>query len=57
MMLLAGRPEGDRPLGRPGRRWEVNIKMDLWEVAWSDVDWVHKDPVEGCCGSSASKKY
>jgi hypothetical protein len=32
--LLGGRPEGRRPLGRPRRRWEDNIKMDLQEVGW-----------------------
>jgi hypothetical protein len=31
---LVGRPEGRRPLGRPRRRWEDNIKMDLQEVGW-----------------------
>ena len=30
--VLVGKPEGKRPLGRPRRRWEYNIKMDLWEV-------------------------
>ena len=30
--VLVGKPEGKRPLGRPRRRWEVNIKMDLREV-------------------------
>ena len=30
--LLVGKPEGKRPLGRPRRRWEDNIKMDLQEV-------------------------
>jgi hypothetical protein len=29
-----GKPEGRIPLGRPRRRWEDNIKMDLWEVGW-----------------------
>jgi hypothetical protein len=33
------RPEGKRPLGRPRRRWEDNIKMDLQEVGWS-MDWI-----------------
>jgi hypothetical protein len=37
--LLVGKPEGKRPLGRPRRRWVDNIKMDLVEVAWGDVDW------------------
>jgi hypothetical protein len=32
--ILAGRPEGSRPLGRLRRRWEDNIKMDLEEVEW-----------------------
>jgi hypothetical protein len=31
---LVGKPEGRRPLGRSGRRWEDNIKMDLREVGW-----------------------
>jgi hypothetical protein len=38
--LLAGKPEGKRPLGRPRRRWVDNIGMDLGEVGWSDVDWI-----------------
>jgi hypothetical protein len=33
--ILVGRPEGRRPLGRPRRRWEDNIKMDLQEVEWA----------------------
>jgi hypothetical protein len=37
--ILVGRPEGRRPLGRPRRRWEDNIKMDLQEVWWS-MDWI-----------------
>jgi hypothetical protein len=32
--ILVGRPEGRRPLERPRRRWEDNIKMDLQEVEW-----------------------
>ena len=35
----SGEPEGKRPLGRPRRRWEDNIKMDLQEVGWSG-DWM-----------------
>jgi hypothetical protein len=31
---------GRRPLGRPRRRWVDNIRMDLVEVGWSDVDWI-----------------
>jgi hypothetical protein len=39
--ILVGRPEGRRPLGRPRRRWEDNIKMDLTEIGFGDVDWIH----------------
>jgi hypothetical protein len=35
--ILVGRPEGRRPLGRPRRRWEDNIKMHLQEVGWDGV--------------------
>ena len=38
--FAGGRPEGKRPLGRPSRRWEGNIKMDLEEVGRSCGDWV-----------------
>jgi hypothetical protein len=38
--LLVGKPEGRRPLGRPRPRWLDNIRMDLVEVAWGDVDWI-----------------
>jgi hypothetical protein len=39
--ILVGRPEGRRPLGRPRRRLEDNIKMDLKEIRFGDVDWIH----------------
>jgi hypothetical protein len=35
-----GKLEGKRPLGRPRRRWEYNIKMDLQEVGFRAVDWI-----------------
>jgi hypothetical protein len=38
--LLVGNPEGKRPLRRPRRRWVNNIRMDLGEVGWGDVDWI-----------------
>jgi hypothetical protein len=38
--ILVGRPEGRRPLGRPRRRWEDNIKMGLREIGLGDVDWI-----------------
>jgi hypothetical protein len=37
---LVGKPEGRRPLERPRRRWEDNIKMDLREVGWGGMDWI-----------------
>jgi hypothetical protein len=37
---LMGKPEGTRPLGRPRRRWENGITMDLREIGWGSVDWV-----------------
>jgi hypothetical protein len=45
--LLVGKPEGKRPLGRQKRRWVDNIKMDVGEMGWGDVDWIglaqHRD--------------
>ena len=38
--VLVGKPEGKRPLGRPRRRWEDNIKMDLQEVGGGGGDWM-----------------
>jgi hypothetical protein len=38
--LLVGKPVGKRPLGRRRRRWVDNIRMDLGEVGWGDVDWI-----------------
>jgi hypothetical protein len=35
-----GKPERKRPLGKPRRRWVDNIRMDLGEVGWGDVDWI-----------------
>jgi len=34
------KPEGKRPLGRPRRRWEDNIKMDLQEVGYGNMNWI-----------------
>jgi hypothetical protein len=41
--LLVGKPEGRMPLGRPIRGWLDNIRMDLVEVGWGDVDWIRLD--------------
>jgi hypothetical protein len=38
--ILVGRPEGRRPLGRPRRRWEDNIKMDIREVGCGGMNWI-----------------
>jgi hypothetical protein len=37
-MILLGKPEGKRPLGRPRRRWVDNVKMDLREIVWAGMD-------------------
>jgi len=38
--VLVGKPEGKRPLGRPRRRWEDNIRMDLQELGCGGMDWI-----------------
>ena len=38
--VLTGKPEGKRSHGRLRRGWEDNIKMDLQEVRWGDMDWI-----------------
>jgi hypothetical protein len=38
--VLVGKLEGKRPLGRPKRTWEENIKMDLQEVGCGDMNWI-----------------
>jgi hypothetical protein len=40
--ILVGKPEENRPLGRTTRRWEDNIRMDLREIKWDCVDWMHQ---------------
>jgi hypothetical protein len=39
--ISVGTSEGRRPLGRPRRKWRDNIKMDLREIGFGDVDWIH----------------
>jgi hypothetical protein len=39
--ILAGQPEGARPLGTPRRGWKDNIKMDLGEMGLGNIDWIH----------------
>jgi hypothetical protein len=38
--LLVEKPEGKRPLGRPRPRWVDNIRIDLLELGWGEVDWI-----------------
>jgi len=38
--VLVGKPEGKRPLGKPRRSWDDNIKMDLQEVGCGGMDWI-----------------
>jgi hypothetical protein len=39
--ILVGKQKGERPLGRPTRRWKGSMKMDLREKVWGGTDWVH----------------
>jgi hypothetical protein len=39
--VLVGKPEGKRPIWRPRRRWKDGVKMDLREIGWGDVEWIH----------------
>jgi hypothetical protein len=39
--ILIGKPEEKKLLGRPRRRWEVNIRIDLAEIWWENVYWIH----------------
>jgi hypothetical protein len=39
--IFVGKPEGRRPLGRPERRWDYNIKIDLRERGWGSINWIN----------------
>ena len=39
-VVLVGKPDGKRPIGRPRHRWEDNIKMDLQEMGCVGIDWI-----------------
>jgi hypothetical protein len=41
LKILVRKPEEKRPHGRPRHRWEVNIRMDVREIRWKDVDWIY----------------
>jgi hypothetical protein len=49
--ILVGKPDGKRPLGRPGRRWKYNIKMDIRKMVWFGLDSSGSgcELVEGSC--------
>jgi hypothetical protein len=47
--LLVGKPEGKSKLGRPRRSWEDNIKVDVLEIVWGDVDWA--------CSTNGAKRF
>jgi hypothetical protein len=51
--LLVGKPEGEKPLGRPRHRWVDNIKMDLRGIRWDGMDWIElaqdRDQWKGSC--------
>jgi hypothetical protein len=38
--IFMGKPKENRPLGRPRRRWEDNIRMELREIGWGRMDWI-----------------
>jgi hypothetical protein len=52
-MILVGKPDGRRPLEIPRRRWLDNVKMDLRDIGWDDMDWIDltqdNGPLEGSC--------
>jgi hypothetical protein len=39
--ILVGKPCGKRPLGRARRKWGDNIGMNVGEIGWDDMDWIH----------------
>jgi hypothetical protein len=51
--IVVGNPKGNRPLGRPKRRWKNNTKINFKEIEYEGVDWIHlaqdKDQVAGSC--------
>jgi hypothetical protein len=49
--VLVGKPEEKRPLGRPRRRWENNIRMDFQEVGCGGMDWIGLDQERQVAGN------
>jgi hypothetical protein len=57
--VLAGKPEGKRPLGRPRHRWEGNLKIGFQEVGLGGMDWIDLariGKVVGTCSAPLSKQ-
>jgi hypothetical protein len=48
--VLVAKPEGKRPLGRPRRKWEDGIRMDLREISLGGVDWIQSNLRTGTGG-------
>jgi hypothetical protein len=40
VQVTVEKPEGKRPVGRPRRKWIENVKLDLLETEWGDLDWI-----------------
>jgi hypothetical protein len=47
--VLVDKPEGKRPVGRYGHRWEDTTKMALREIGWGDMDWINLAQDTGLC--------
>jgi hypothetical protein len=47
--VLVGKPKGKRPLGRLRHRWEDGLRMDLREIGWGGVEWIHLAQVRDWC--------
>jgi hypothetical protein len=54
--VLVGKPEGKRLLGRPGCRWEDNIKMDLYKRELEEVDWINLAQTRDQCLANTAVK-
>jgi hypothetical protein len=48
--VLVGKPEGKRLLRSPRHRWEDGIRMDLTEIGWGSVEWIHLLRIGASCG-------
>jgi hypothetical protein len=53
--VLVGKSEGKRQLVKPRRRWEDGIKMDLREIGWGGVEWIHLAQDRDCWWAVVNK--